>query len=159
MQAQLLHLGPDHLDQQLRRGRQPLGGGGGDAHSALQFALAKVQRHHLPGLQLAPQPGDRPLVIIRFDRPNVNYQQALYNAVSQALSRKPTATFDLMAISPSQGTAAQVALNSAAAKRNAEDVLRTLTDMGVPGSRVQSASVQWKIIRGILSSVAVRFPP
>ncbi|RED45042.1 hypothetical protein [Aestuariispira insulae] len=84
-----------------------------------------------------PHPGDRPLVIIRFDRPNVNYQQALYNAVSLALSRKPTATFDLVAISPQRGTSAQIALNSAAAKRNAEDVLRTLTDMGVPGSRVQ----------------------
>ncbi len=84
-----------------------------------------------------PQPNDRPLVIIRFDRPNVPYQQALYNAVSQALSRKPTATFDLVAVSPDVGTAAQIALNSSASKRNAEDVLRTLTDMGVPASRVQ----------------------
>lgn len=84
-----------------------------------------------------PQPTDRPLVIIRFDRPNVPYQQALYNAVSQALSRKPTATFDLVAVSPDVGTAAQIALNGAASKRNAEDVLRTLTDMGVPASRVQ----------------------
>lgn len=84
-----------------------------------------------------PGPGDRPLVIIRFDRPNVEYQQALYNAVSQALSRKPTATFDLVAVSPSFGNAAQIALNTAAAKRNAEDVLRTLTDMGVPSSRIQ----------------------
>lgn len=84
-----------------------------------------------------PQPNDRPLVIIRFDRPNVPYQQALYNAVSQALSRKPTATFDLVAVSPDVGTAAQIALNGAASKRNAEDVLRTLTDMGVPASRVQ----------------------
>ncbi|WP_259781432.1 hypothetical protein [Aestuariispira ectoiniformans] len=84
-----------------------------------------------------PQANERPLVIIRFDRPKVEYQQALYNAVSLALSRKPTATFDLVAVSPQRGTAAQMALNSAAAKRNAEDVLRTLTDMGVPSSRVQ----------------------
>ena len=87
--------------------------------------------------QTQPQPGDRPLVVIKFDRPNVQYQQALYNAVSQALERKPTATFDLVAVSPQQGTAAQTALNSAAARRNAEAVLRTLTDMGVPSSRVQ----------------------
>lgn len=88
-----------------------------------------------------PRPGDRPLVTIRFDRPNVNYQQALYDAVSQALARKPAATFDLVAISPDKGNAAQVALNSAASRRNAEDVLRTLTDMGVPGSRVQLLSM------------------
>ncbi len=87
-----------------------------------------------------PQASDRPLVIIRFDRPNVQYQQALYNAVSQALSRKPTATFDLVAISPQRGTSAQMALNSAAAKRNGEAVLRSLTDMGVPGGRVQLLS-------------------
>lgn len=87
--------------------------------------------------QAQPQPGERPLVIIKFDRPNVTYQQALYTAVSQALERKPTATFDLVAVSPQAGSAAQVALNSAAARRNAEGVLRTLTDMGVPASRVQ----------------------
>ncbi|MEQ8604804.1 MAG: hypothetical protein RIB45_15935 [Marivibrio sp.] len=87
--------------------------------------------------QTQPQPGERPLVVIKFDRANVEYEQALYNAVSQALERKPTATFDLVAVSPQQGTAAQSALNSAAARRNAEAVLRTLTDMGVPASRVQ----------------------
>lgn len=87
-----------------------------------------------------PGPGDRPLVIIRFDRPNVQYQQALFNAVSQAIARKPTATFDILAVSPAEGNAAQVALNSAAAKRNAEDVLRNLTDMGIPSSRVQLLS-------------------
>ncbi len=84
-----------------------------------------------------PQPGERPLVIIRFDRPNVEYQQVLYNAVSQALSRKPNATFDLLAVSPKQGSAAQMALNNSAARRNAQDVLRTMTDMGVPSGRVQ----------------------
>ncbi|MTI11345.1 hypothetical protein [Curvivirga aplysinae] len=84
-----------------------------------------------------PKASDRPLVIIRFDRPNVQYQQALYNAVSQALSRKPTATFDLVAISPQRGTAAQIALNASAAKRNGEAVLRSLRDMGVPSGRVQ----------------------
>jgi len=87
-----------------------------------------------------PQSGDQPLVIVRFDRPNVQYQQALFSAVSQALSRKPNATFDLLAVSPAQGNAASVALNSAAAQRNAEDVLRTLTDMGVSSSRVQLLS-------------------
>lgn len=94
--------------------------------------IARAQAH-----STRPQTGDRPLVIVRFDHPNVQYQQALYNAVNKALSRKPTATFDLVAVSPDRGTAAQKALNNAAARRSAEDVLRTLTDMGVPGSRVQ----------------------
>lgn len=78
----------------------------------------------------------RPLVVIRFDRPNVNYQQALYTAVSRALERRPDATFDLVAVTPSAGETAKVALDASKAKRNAQAVLRSLTDMGLPPSRV-----------------------
>jgi hypothetical protein len=80
--------------------------------------------------------GSRPLVVIRFDRPNVAYQQALYNAVSRAVERKPDAAFDLVAVSPKSGSPSRTILNTTAAKRNAEGVLRTLTDMGLPASRV-----------------------
>jgi hypothetical protein len=84
--------------------------------------------------------GRRPLVVIRFDRARVDYQQALYTAVSRALERRPDASFDLVAVSPSRGNAAQVTLNSANAKRNAESVMRSLTEMGLPASRVQLQS-------------------
>ncbi len=84
-----------------------------------------------------PLPGDRPLVVIRFDRDDVPYQQALYNAVSRALERRPNASFDLVAVSPRSGTPAQVALNSTAAKRHAEAVLRSLADMGLPPNRIK----------------------
>lgn len=86
---------------------------------------------------LASTDGRRPLVVIRFDRARVDYQQALYTAVSRALERRPDASFDLVAVSPTRGNAAQVTLNSANAKRNAESVLRSLTEMGLPVSRVQ----------------------
>lgn len=89
----------------------------------------------------------KPLVIIRFDRPNVAYEQALYSAVSRALERRPSAAFDLVAVAPNSGSAAQVTLNSDASKRNAENVLRSLTNMGLPADRVSlsattSAGVQ-----------------
>lgn len=84
-----------------------------------------------------PTVGERPLVVIRFDRPDIPYQQALYNAVSRALERKPDASFDLVAVTPKRGSAAQTALNSTQTKRNAEAVLRTLADMGLPGNRVK----------------------
>jgi len=80
--------------------------------------------------------GRRPLVVIRFDRPNVPYQQALYAAVSRVLERRPAAIFDLVAVAPSAGGPARVALNSNKAQRFAEDVLRSLIDMGLPPSRV-----------------------
>jgi hypothetical protein len=82
----------------------------------------------------------RPLVVIRFDRPDVAYQQALYNAVSRALERRPQATFELVAVTPGQGSAAENALNASKAKKHAEDVLRTLNDMGLPANRVSLAS-------------------
>lgn len=78
----------------------------------------------------------RPLMVIRFDRPNVPYQQALYTAVKRALERRPDATFDLVAVTPNAGTPAQVALHTDASKRNAEDVMRSLNNMGLPGDRI-----------------------
>ncbi|MBT4463318.1 MAG: hypothetical protein HOC60_01430, partial [Rhodospirillaceae bacterium] len=71
-----------------------------------------------------------------FDRPNVPYQQALYAAVSRVLERRPGAIFDLVAVAPAVGGPARVALNSNKAQRFAEDVLRSLIDMGLPPSRV-----------------------
>ena len=87
-----------------------------------------------------PALGERPLVVIRFDRPNIQFQQALYNAVSRALERKPNASFDLVAVSPKRGSPAQAALSSTQSKRNAKSVLRTLADMGLPANRVKLSS-------------------
>ncbi|MBI3707388.1 MAG: hypothetical protein HY246_06890 [Proteobacteria bacterium] len=80
--------------------------------------------------------GNRPLVVIRFDRPNPSYEQALYTAVSRALERRPEAAFDLVAVSPGRGNQAQVALASTNAKRQAETVLRSLTNMGLTPDRI-----------------------
>ena len=79
----------------------------------------------------------RPLVVIRFDRPNVAFEQALYTAVSRALERRPTAGFDVVAIAPNRGSPAQVTVASLTSKRNAEAVLRSLSDMGLPLDRVR----------------------
>jgi hypothetical protein len=78
----------------------------------------------------------RPLVVIRFDRPNVSYEQPLYTAVRRALERRPDANFDLVAVSPNAGSPAQVALPTAASKRNAENVMRSLTNMGLAADRI-----------------------
>lgn len=81
-------------------------------------------------------PARRPLVIIRFDRSNVDYEQALYTAVNQALEKYPQAQFDLVAISTMQGNPAQVALAAAEARTQGENVLRALTRMGLPLERI-----------------------
>lgn len=84
--------------------------------------------------------GVRPLAKIRFDKPNVNYQQPVYNAVQEALKRFPNGRFELMAVHPTSGNAAQVAIESTRARRNAEDVLRTLTQMGVSLDRIDMST-------------------
>ena len=78
----------------------------------------------------------RPLVIIRFSQPNVNYEQALYTAVNKVLQNQPNATFDLVAVSSVNGGTAKAALNANETRRNAQNVLRSLVDMGLPPGRV-----------------------
>ena len=80
--------------------------------------------------------GRRPLVVIRFDRKDVAYDQAIYNAVSRTLESRPGATFTLVAVAPNTGGAAKIALNRNKARRNAENVLRSLQRMGLPVQRV-----------------------
>lgn len=76
----------------------------------------------------------RPLVVIRFDRPDVDYQQALYNAVNRALQVRPQAVFDLVAVAPPKGSTTQ-------AQRNAENVLRSLSNMGLPANRITMSAM------------------
>lgn len=83
----------------------------------------------------------RPLVVIRFDRPDPPYERALYSAVSQVVEQRPDAAFELVAVTPNQGTPADVALNSSKVKKQAASVLRTLTDMGLPAARISLSSM------------------
>jgi len=81
-----------------------------------------------------------PLVVIRFDHPDVDYQQILYAALSQALQSRPGAGFAVVAVSPTRGTATAVQLAQTAAHNHAQEVMRSMTDMGVPASRLSVAS-------------------
>lgn len=83
-----------------------------------------------PAMMGAPQSA-RPLAKIRFDKPNVNYEEPIYAAVQNAMARYPGARFELIAVHPTSGNAAQTAIESTRSRRNAERVLRTLTQMGV----------------------------
>ncbi len=93
---------------------------------------------NIPYRQAEPRSlaGRRPLVVIRFDRKSVAFEQALYNAVSRTLERRPNTSFELVAVAPASGGAARVALNSNKARRNAEKVMRSLQRMGLPPQRI-----------------------
>ncbi len=88
----------------------------------------------------------QPLVVIRFDRPDVPYKQALYSAISQVLGSRPSAAFDIVAYTANSGTPAQVVVKSNLSKRNAEQVFRSLSEMGLPGDRMTlSAAISTSI--------------
>lgn len=83
----------------------------------------------------------RPLVVIRFDRGQVDYEPALFSAVSAALDRRPNAAFDVAAVSPASGSEAQLVADIEAARLHADAVLRSLASMGLTEDRVSIISV------------------
>jgi hypothetical protein len=76
----------------------------------------------------------KPLVKIVFDKADVQYEPALYQALSVALQRRPDAMFDLVAVAPEGG-------NTSAAQRNADTVFQSMTNMGLPAERVAMGSI------------------
>jgi len=109
-----------------------------------------------PMARAAMPTGETPLVTIRFDRPNVNYEPALYAAIKSALDRRPNATFDVVAVSPLGNTPGQQSLAASTAKRNADSVLRSLTNMNLPASRVRVKSSTSPAVSGAEVQVFVR---
>lgn len=86
---------------------------------------------------VAPAPSNpRPLVKIRFDKENVDYEQPVYMAMTEAMEKYPEARFEIVAVHPEEGNAAQVAIETTKSRRNAERVLRSLTQMGLPMEKV-----------------------
>lgn len=82
----------------------------------------------------------QPLAVIRFDQPDVSFEPALFTVVNAALERRPNAGFDLVAVTPSVGDPAKVALETNRSRRNAELVLRSLVNLGLPPDRVSLAA-------------------
>jgi hypothetical protein len=100
--------------------------------------------------QNAPQGGystTKPLVMIRFDRPNVDYEQAVYLAASEALQRYPNVGFEIVAVAPSNGNPSQTSLATSDAQNNAEAIQRSMIQMGVPGNRLKLSSTRSPMAR------------
>jgi hypothetical protein len=121
--------------------------------SAVARGAAQQQRG---AASAAPSSDSRPLVVIRFDKSNPTYEQALYTAVNRALERKPDARFDIVAVAPSKGTQAQAALAASNSKKNAETVMRSLTNMGLPADRVKLTSKSSGSVQNSEVQVVVR---
>lgn len=84
----------------------------------------------------------RPLVKIKFDKTQVDYQQPVYTAINQTLNQYPNARFELVAVQPTSKNAAFQAIESTRARRNAENVLRSLVQMGLEQQRLDLSTAQ-----------------
>ena len=115
----------------------------GELHGSSLMTRAFAAGGQMPTYSVSSTPrsgfmagGRQPLVVIRFDRPNVPYQQALYTAVSKTLQVRPEASFDLVAVTPNRGSASEHAMAQSTVKKHTNRVLKSLLDMGLPASRI-----------------------
>jgi hypothetical protein len=74
-----------------------------------------------------------PIVTIKFTSAHVSYDKVLYSALSQALAAKATASFSVVGVAPGSGDAS-------GAEKDADAVMRSMGDMGVPATRMSASS-------------------
>ncbi len=89
---------------------------------------------------VGPATGARPLAVIRFENPNVSYERQVFQAITEVLDVRPEARFDIVGISPAGGNAADQAIDANRARGHAEEVLRTLVNLGLPPARLTLSS-------------------
>ena len=82
----------------------------------------------------------RPLVVIRFDKSDVDYEQPLYSALTRALESRPDARFDVVSVVPAGGNPTQMRRSQTQSRHNAEAVMASIADMGLPAGRLSISS-------------------
>lgn len=113
--------------------------------SAGRGAQSSVSVPALPATLMSPATqlpeanltGRRPLMVIRFNKKNVAYEQALYKAVKAALDKRPNTVFEVVAVSPANAKSGEFE-----AAKNADAVRNSLTAMGLPDNRIYSSKTK-----------------
>lgn len=108
------------------------------------------------GMQRIQSEGYKPLAIIRFNKPNVNYQQPVFAALNDAIRINPDAQFEIIALSSNDGTSSEVALAATDAKQKAESVVRTLSNMGLPNGKMLVSNARSAEVDGSEVHIYVR---
>ena len=83
-----------------------------------------------------PQMRRRPLIVIRFINADVNYEDALRGVLDRVLAKKADARFNLVAVSPAMNDAEEMSRASSEAVRHSEEVMRSLTRIGLSVDRI-----------------------
>ncbi|PPR37339.1 MAG: hypothetical protein CFH26_00790 [Alphaproteobacteria bacterium MarineAlpha6_Bin4] len=77
-----------------------------------------------------------PLVVIRFDDPDIDYEKTLFDAIGTTVDKKSSATFGLVAVSPIGKNEGETRINASKVKKYAERVLRSMVSFGMPSKKI-----------------------
>ncbi len=86
-------------------------------------------------IEIAPLNYDNAILVIKFDDTTFDYSTALFESISNALEQMPSASFEVVAVSPTGG-----ASFAEKARQRASEVFNKVVEMGVPSERVSLAS-------------------
>ena len=79
----------------------------------------------------------KPFVVIRFNQPRVYYERQLYDAMAQAVAKKPDLIVDVVSNAPATGNDSLDAKWVETASHNTRAVVASLERMGVPRERMR----------------------
>ncbi len=102
-----------------------------DAGAPASDAAPVLTRPGTAPAAAAPEETRKPFIVIHFEAAQPDYAQELYDALKDALQRKPSARFDLVAVTRDPD----------AAERSMADVMHTVTEMGMPAERLSLSAV------------------
>ena len=86
-------------------------------------------------IKLAPINYDNAIVVLKFDDDATDYAAGLFETISSTLEQQPSATFEVVAVSPTGG-----ASFAARARERASEIMTKITEMGVPADRLTLTS-------------------
>ena len=86
-------------------------------------------------VKIAPLNYDNAILVIKFDDTDFDYSAALFESISNALEQMPSASFEVVAVSPTGG-----ASFADKARQKASDVFNKIVEMGVPSERLSLTS-------------------
>lgn len=85
-------------------------------------------------------PAVQPLVKIHYTGDKVDYATAVTAALQKALQKFPNAQFDVRGVYPATTNAAQATIDSTKSLRNAQQVIATMTQNGIPQAKFSTPS-------------------
>lgn len=88
-----------------------------------------------------------PLMIIRFNRRNISYEEQLYNVLSRALEVKPSVRFEIVSMAPIPSVKVQSDRLINRAYNNGKQIAFSMQEMGIPANRIDFKVAQKNDIR------------